>query len=221
MNYRIILIILVPFLISCGDDDDPLNGNCISGSGSTTSEIRTVDQFHSISASMVGDVFITQGTPQELRIVTHPLILEVLETEVINEELSIRFDDCIEELEILDIFITIPDIRSINFSGIGSVTSLNELNLEELTVSYSGVGETTLNGQVTNFQYSLSGIGDLKAFDLITSRSEIVISGIGNVEITALDELDVIISGNGNVSYKGDPNITSIVSGNGNVIDAN
>ncbi len=227
MNSRILPIsvlcaMFVPFLISCEDYDDDLDDNGISGSGNTTIEVRTVNQFHSISTSMVGDLFITQGSPQELRIVTHPLFLELLVTEVINGELSIRFDDRVNAFETLDIFITIPDIQSINFSGIGSVSGLNEFDLESLTVNHSGVGEITLSGKVTEFKANLSGVGALKAFDLTAVKSEIVLSGVGNVEITTLFELDIIINGLGSVSYKGSPQINSTISSEfGNVINAN
>jgi len=222
MKNIIKLLAFVPFLISCGDDDADFRRNgCVVGSGNTTTETRTVDPFHSINASMVGDIFITQGSPQELRIVTHPLVLTVIETEVVNEELFIDFEDCVDELETLDIFITTPDIQSISFSGVGSVTSLNDFDLAELRVNQSGVGNIMLSGEVTDFHYIMSGVSDLRAFDLITTTSDIILSGVGNVEITALEELDVIISGLGDVSYKGDPIINSTISGTGNLIDSN
>ena len=213
-NY-IFLVLMMVFFISCDENDQP--NNCIEGFGPTITESRTVDSFHSIDASIVGNIYITQGATQELSIVTHQNIMDELNTTVTNNTLKIDFDRCINDIDKLDIYITIPDIESIIFAGVGNIESENDWDLDNLSVIFSGVGLSNLSGTVDNFSYILSGVGDLKAFDLSTSNTNINISGNGNAEISVSDNLVVTIAGGGNVSYKGDPALTSNITGTGTV----
>lgn len=209
------------YLISCNDTEEADNKDCLRGSGSTTEEIRPVGSFIGISASIAGNLYITQGSPDELRIVTHPNLMDELQTEVNNGVLEIGFDRCTNRIERLDIYITVQELRTIIFSGVGNITGENDFNLPELSVVLSGAGNIILSGEIGEFNYTLSGYGDLKAFDLVTTKCSIIITGFGNAEITATSELDVIITGNGNVYYKGNPAITSIITGKGNILDSN
>lgn len=225
--YKIfLLLIILPFLISCENTDDDNNhddnDNCLTGSGETITETPAVNSFHSIAAGIEGNVYITQGSPQSLKIVTHPNVMEEIKYEVKNEVLEIEFDRCTSGIDKLDIFVTMEDIRSVVFSGVGKITSVNDLNVDNLKVVFSGVGEINLSGEAEDFDFILSGIGDLKAFDLTTSDCSIIISGLGNAEVTVNDKLDVIIAGNGNVYYKGHPtSITHNISGTGSFTDSN
>ena len=222
MKYNIIFFLIFSgFLISC-DESNEVNGkDCISGSGTTIEENRPISDFIGITASIAGNLYITQGNTNELRIVTHPDVMDELNTEVNNGILEIGFDRCISQIEKLDIYITFREIRSVIFSGAGNIVSENDINLAEMTVVLSGAGNIILSGEVDKFDFTLSGAGDLKAFDLVTSECIITITGLGNAEVTATDELDILITGNGNVYYKGSPSITSSITGKGRIIDSN
>ena len=219
MKQLILPLIVSSLLIACDEDDGP--GNCLNASGNTVEETRTVPAFTGISASIVGDIFITQGSPQELRITSHPSVLAELETTVDNNVLEIEIDRCVNNLERLDIFVIVPDLSLIDLAGVGNVVAQNDLDVDNLSASLSGVGNITLRGVADNFVYSSSGIGNLLAFNLTTSTASVSINGSGNAEITATNTLDVTISGIGNVFYRGNPTITSNISGSGNVIDSN
>ncbi len=222
MKQLLFIFSLTPFLFlfSCDDDSNGPN-DCLTGSGSTITETRTVDDFAGIDAEIVGNIYLTQGSPQSLTITTHPNVMDELETEVQGDVLHIGTERCMSDIETLDIFITIPDIESVTFAGVGNIESENDWVLDNLGIVFSGVGNAYLNGSCDNFSYTLAGVGDLEAFDFITANSSINISGNGNVKITTTNQLNIVIAGNGNVSYRGDPDITSSISGNGNIIDAN
>lgn len=61
----------------------------------------------------------------------------------------------------------------------------------------------------------------INAFELTTERTSVVLSGSGNGEVSAIEELTVVLSGTGNVFYKGNPALDVTVAGVGDVIDAN
>lgn len=225
--YKFAFLIMLVFLMSCEKDGDGNNNgdnhdNCITGSGDTFNATVAVNPFHNIAAAIEGNIYITQGSPQSLKVTTHPNVFEELEIDVKNGTLEIGFDRCTSGIETLDIFITMLDIGTITFSGVGKVVTVNDINVDNLKVVYSGVGEIILNGEAEDLDFILSGVGDLKAFDLNTSDCSIIISGLGNAEITVNDKLDVIITGSGNVYYKGTPtSITHNISGTGSIIGSN
>jgi hypothetical protein len=64
----------------------------------------------------------------------------------------------------------------------------------------------------------LNGVGNIDAFDLAVSFSDIDINGTGNVKIDANESLNVDINGIGQVYYKGNPEISSDINGLGDVI---
>jgi len=206
-------------VMSCGDDDN--NSNCLNGSGNTVSETRMVDTFNSVTAAIVGNVFITQGSPQELRIVTHQNVLDELITTVSSGTLEMRFDRCQDNIATFDVFITMEDIESVIQAGVGNITSQNDWNVDNLAVTLAGVGNMDLSGNVNDLNINLAGVGDVKTYNIPTSTCTVTLVGVGDVEVTVTTTLNVILSGVGDVKYRGSPNVNASITGTGNVIDDN
>ena len=218
----IIILLFLAVLMACEDDNNNNNNQeCLTGSGATITETPSVSNFHSVAAGVEGNLNITQGSPHYLSIETHPNVMDELQVEVDDGVLEIGFDRCTSNIEKLVIDVTMPDINAIIFSGVGEVNSVNDFNLDELTLIFSGVGDITLSGVVDELTCIISGIGNLYAFDLVTSECSLTISGMGNAEVTVNDNLNVFISGSGNIYYKGSPAITQTISGTGTIIDSN
>ena len=209
------------FLGGCdGNDDDP--STCIEPMAPIVTETRAFSDFHDIELNGIGTILLTQGSPQQVSIVTHQNLLPLITTTVVSEELQIDIDGCINgNIDQLDFVITIPDIEHLELNGVGNISSENNLDLDKLEITIAGVGNAQLMGSSDTLEIVSSGAGNIMAFDLITEVCEIQLSGAGNVEVTALSELDVDISGAGNVSYKGNPVIDVNITGTGNLIDAN
>ncbi len=221
-NIKIGSLLLFLLLLGCTSDDDQLQiGDCIRGQGSTLSESRSLSGFHSINNAIVADVFLTQGSPQNVRIEAQQNILEVLQTEVVNEELILSFEECVEDLEKVTVTITLPEITRLTLSGVGNFTVQNDVDLAALDVFLVGVGDFNLRGTTEDLFISLVGVGNVNAFDLSTDSCEISIVGAGNAEVFVNDTLDVTIVGAGTVFYKGDPAITSNITGTGSIVNAN
>lgn len=224
MKYnKLFTIVALLALMSCEikDDNNNTNTDCLTGSGATIIETPSVSGFHSIAVGIEGDLNITQDSPHYLSIETHPNVMDELQVEVDDGVLEIGFDRCTSNIEKLTVDVTMPDISSIIFSGVGNLTSVNDFNLDELTVILSGVGDITLSGEADEFTCIISGVGNLRAFDFVTSECSLTISGVGDAQVTANDRLNVFIAGSGNVYYKGSPTITSNISGTGSIIDSN
>ena len=224
---KIVLVISLQLLLltvnfSCFNDIDlHTDRNCTRGNGSIISENRTMGSFNSITNTIYGDVFLTQGTQEDIIIEAQPNILRELRTEVINGELRVTFDRCVDIDNKVNIYITIPEIKSLVLTGVGDFIAQNEFQLTNLNVILTGVGDFNLMGTANEMDVTLTGVGNVNAFTLITDMCNVILTGVGNVESFVNNELNVSITGNGSVFYKGNPVINSTITGVGNVINSN
>jgi hypothetical protein len=75
-----------------------------------------------------------------------------------------------------------------------------------------------MSGNVQEDKIHIGGAGaDINMFDLTASHGIVDINGVGNVRISAHDNLEVTISGVGHVIYRGNPTIQKHISGIGTV----
>ena len=216
------------FLIvgGCNDDDDSNNpfmfgDNCLRGSGAVISETRDLGDFTRIQNSIPADIFITQGPAEPISIEAQANILEQMMTTVSNNTLSISFDDCVEDIDDISIFITIPDITGLTLTGVGNFNTEGAIDVDELDITLTGAGNFNLEGTADILNISLTGVGDVNTFPLNTNICNVNLSGVGNAEVSVNDELDVTITGVGSVFYRGEPVVTTTITGSGSVINSN
>ncbi len=210
-------------LLGCDSDDSQstVKGNCIRGTGPTVTESRTLSNFHSINSTIVADIFLTQGPQEDIVIQAQQNILPLLETTVINQELILDFDGCVEELDKISVTVVVPELRQLALTGVGNYVMQDDFELDALDISLVGVGEYRLRGTANMLSIDLVNVGNVNAFELSATSCDVSIIGVGDVEVLVTDQLDVSIVGVGNVFYRGMPTITSNITGQGAVIDAN
>jgi hypothetical protein len=228
------ILLLFATLFTCGCIGP--YSDCITGSGNVVSEEFTVDEFHSVGFEVYGNLYVTQGAPQSLRIEAEDNVLEALTAKVENGRLTISSDRCFGNIKPINVYVSMKEVRDLSSSGYGNIIGQSEinsdtlkvsisgsgssdltLNVEELNTAISGSGKSNLKGTAKVHNSVISGSGDINAFDLSTERTDITISGSGNVEVDASQELDVSIFGSGNVYYTGDAALNQTVSGFGRV----
>jgi hypothetical protein len=185
------------------NDDGGDNPRNIKGTGPVISKTFSLDAFSKIRNTGVADVYVTLGSPQSVELHAQQNIIDVMTIGVNGDELQIGLDDgvSIEEAEEIRFDITIPSITSLNLTG---------------------VGDFILSG---NFQDKLTiditGVGNVRAFDLEVGTCDITILGVGDCEVNVRDKLIVDIIGVGTVYYKGNPERSISISGVGALVDAN
>jgi hypothetical protein len=185
------------------NDDGGDNPRNIKGTGPVVSKTFTLDAFSKIQNTGVADVYVTLGSPQSVELHAQQNIIDVMTIGVNGDELQIGLENgvSIEEAEEIRFDITIPSITSLNLTG---------------------VGDFILSGDYQdNLTIVITGVGNVKAFDLEVGTCDITITGIGDCEVHVKNQLDVSITGVGKVYYKGSPSITSSISGVGALVDAN
>jgi hypothetical protein len=233
-----LLFVTACLMFSQGCDDcfdDELG--CIKGNGDIISQQIFVPDFHSIDLQTVGNVYITQGNQQRVEVDLDKNLIDNLNTRVRNGKWDIEFDRCINRISRFDVFITIPDIRSIELSGSGDIVGENNFDGDNLNLKISGSGNMDIaftgnsidsritgsgnmriEGEVERIEHEVPGSGNLFAFGLLTDIAKITTSGSGDSEVNVSDLLVVRITGSGNVFFKGDPETDVSITGSGDII---
>jgi len=210
------------------------------GSGKVVEETRPVSGFNAISSSGFGDVIITQGSEESLRVEAEENLMRYIRTEVRGNTLHIFMDPAgaltILPTRPMKFYVSLKELTGlalsgsgtmksdkiettnldINASGSGSVT-INDLKADTVKIDLSGSGETTLKGEAATQKMTLSGSGRCTNEKLITRVTSVDASGSGGASVNVSDTLTVNLSGSGSVDYTGSAKVTQHVSGSGHV----
>jgi hypothetical protein len=197
---------------------------------------RDVSSFTGVSLGIAGDIYLTQGSPQKV-VVQAENNLDEIETEVRDGVLTIKTDNWNSKIKGVKIWITMPEVESLNVSGSGDIlaeTTINtdeielkvsgsgsidvpELKADEIGAAISGSGDLKLAGSADEMEMRISGSGSVYAEGLKVNECGIKISGSGSCRIDVTGELEASISGSGKVTYYSNPQIDARVSGSGKV----
>jgi hypothetical protein len=213
----------------------------IHGEGAPVVEQRSPGVFQKISLAIDADVILHTDSVYRIEITGQRNVLDVLTTQVSNNELQIDFSDCVSEHSAITIHVYAPVYVRVSLNGSGSISntdsltastvdlwisgagsiSLQRMRSSTINTYISGSGSISLAGQTGTLNSSVSGSGKTKAFDLAAQNTRIQVSGSGDSEVNAVQSLAVEISGSGNVYYRGTPSLSVSVSGSGRVIHVN
>lgn len=216
-----------------------MNGKRIDGNGVSTTQSRTVGDFHSVSAMGSMDVIVSQAISPSIKIEADQNLLEYIETRNNGGTIEIYTKDGynLDPKSGIKVYAAAPDFRDIEVSGSGKINStgkvignsqLNteisgsgDINIEadapKITTRISGSGSSRIKGNTKDFSAHISGSGDVYCYDLLSENTEIDIAGGGNAEVYASKTLDVDIAGSGDVRYRGNPSIKQNISGSGGI----
>ena len=213
----------------------------VVGSGKVVTEDRQVSNFNQVAVSGIGDLVITQGQDETLKIEAEDNLIPLIKTEISNGKLTISFEDrgrpvSIHNTKPIKYFLGVKDLQGITVSGSGNVSAdalstgdlkltlsgsgnfnLASLQAKKLAVVMSGSGDFDLAGKADSQDVNISGSGTYRAGDLETSNTVLSISGSGKTQVWATENLDLRVSGSGDVEYYGQPKMTQNISGSGKI----
>lgn len=194
---------LIVALIGCSENDYQNPNKKVIGTGPVVTQTLNLPAFSKIENTGVANIYVTTGNPQSVILKAQQNIIDVLTIEVINNTLKIGIEENT----------SIENTIEIRFDIIVSEVS---------DIGILGVGNYELNGDFQDELFiSLTGVGNINAYDLEVGSCTIVSTGVGDCKVNVRDELDVSITGVGNVLYRGNPTITQNITGVGNVINDN
>ena len=141
------------------------------------------------------NVYLTQSNTQSFRIEASDKITALLETEVKNGLLTIKWSkNKVRHSEKIKIYISMKEVAGLAISGSADIEIAGTQTANSLSIA-------------------ISGSGDVKASELQVKNLKTKISGSGNCKVNVFKRLDATISGSGNVYYKGRPIINGKLAG--------
>lgn len=185
----------------------------------------------------MGDAFVievVQGSEFSIVAKGDKRNLDDLEYWVSNQTLKLNYKNHRNRQYSTRIYITMPNLQEINFSGASKSTIKGFIETGNLKINLSGASICDLQVQASNFTFYISGASKLKileslntnkieayisgasTFNGFLAKAEIYnvdISGASTAEISANQTLKVTASGASYVRYKGSPTIESHLSG--------
>jgi hypothetical protein len=197
--------------------------------------------FKSVDVRVAATVFITKGDSFKCRVEGREKYVNRMDLTVRNNELIVRalkedFWD-FNEREV-NVYIEMPELEGLEFSGAGSISSnsawsgekikvalsgagnidLTNIEYTHLKADMSGAGNMTLKGKATEIDMDMSGAGNIDAVNLAAEKGRCDVSGVGRISCDVRDDLQAHVSGIGGVRYKNKPtNLSKHISGIGKV----
>lgn len=202
---------------------DVLGG--IKGNGEVVSEDRTISSnFSEIIVQQGIQVYLTQGNSTSLKVEADENILDILRTEVKNNQLKIYFDKNVYKASSKNVYVTANNITKIETSSGAAVKTENtidtkSLNLDSSSGSYikiyvnadnisssssSGAG-IHIYGKSKQFSASASSGSSIDADKLETINTTAQASSGANINVNVTGKLTANASSGGDIDYEGSP----------------
>ncbi|WP_372768714.1 head GIN domain-containing protein [Lutibacter sp.] len=213
----------------------------VKGNGNVMSEDRSISSdFEIINVKQGINLYLTQGNQTDINVEADENIMDLLITEVKNNELNIYFEKNVNQAKARNVYLTAENISKINTSSGASVKSENtiqttSLNLESSSGSYikirtnareiisqSSSGSTiTVFGKSETFSANASSGSSINANELKTVNAIAKVSSGANIDVNVTDKLTAKASSGGAVDYEGNPKDVDKETSSGGSVSGN
>ncbi|MBW8686501.1 head GIN domain-containing protein [Chitinophaga rhizophila] len=232
-SWEIFLLAMFSFTLTACDKD------FVSGSGVVVTETRQVPAFSDVSADGPFHVHLRQGTDGPVEVTADDNAMRAIETYVSGNTLRIRVKRGVRlrTTRNIDVYLQSAQYYGVDFSGSGSVESLDTIKTDHfsykmdgsgnarfkivtdrLDTRVDGSGNIQLFGTVQSLHSTINGSGDVSGLDLYCHDANVSVKGSGNHTLQVGHSLDVSIRGSGDVRYKGGAAVSTNIQGSGRVI---
>lgn len=213
---------------------------CIKPKGSVITRTQMMSEFSSVQMLLPAHTTIRQGNEYSMELRGTPNILDNIQAEIRDGELTLSYDRCVRKVdELPELIITAPYYYRLVLSGsgdihvsdsliqtdgaldlqvLGSGSIQGNLRVKGLRSRVSGSGSIVTAGIAETHTITVSGSGDVVAKHFSVHTCDVDISGSGHVSTRVSDKLNVKISGSGSVTFWGSPLLTTEITGSGKVI---
>lgn len=220
-KYVIGLLLMIPSLISCAQDEKNIVFD-------ENAQVRKLNSFSSIDVSGAIDLYISQGKESAVAVsAQNKEWVNNIKTDVRNNVLYIYYETKGLNWKKwtnskIKAYVTVVDLKRIEASGACNVKTANKLKLDALELELSGASDLTgsidvrlldlklsgasnlsLEGNASNARIVCSGASLVKAYNLLTDYAKVIASGASSVRIHVEKELNASASGASNIVYKG------------------
>ena len=193
--------------------------NAVQGSGLQVAESRAVPAFGSVDLAGSNNVFIRVGDEQSVQVYGDDNLIDRVTTDVDADTLVIGSKPgSYSTNSPMRVEVSVPSLRDLTLSGSGNVL-VSGVDGRRFTVTISGSGAVRASGTTEQLVVTVSGSGQAELGGVEASIVHAVVSGSGEIVVTATASLDASVPGSGSIMYGGNPNdVTKSVTGSGEII---
>jgi len=198
-----------------------------------STQARQVSGFSSVASGGPFNVHIKMDGTESVKIEADTKYINEIETVVEGNTLKIQFKDHkwnnrYNDLHKAEIYVSAKELNSLTNSGSGhmevegTITTSGEFKAVlsgsgsintsvksgDLRVVISGSGSIRINGRTGDADMVISGSGQIEGKGLKTESAKAVITGSGNIYVTAEKSISAHITGSGRVQYSGNASVT-------------
>jgi Putative auto-transporter adhesin, head GIN domain len=215
--------------------------SCVKDIGEQIQTHILVPEFYSLRQDAATDVVLSQGSTYSVDFEGSDIILGDLDFRVINGVLVISQYGHYRYSGHSTIYITAPDLNSIENTSTGNIYSEDQFSFKgpvklvvastgeidlyvdapEVNTYLRGSGHLRLRGYVEDHYIEHAGFGTFYGFALQTGRTNIALYSSGNAEVQVRYHLTVRLRGSGDIYFIGNPFVDYLVLGSGRLIDSN
>ncbi|MDO9274734.1 MAG: head GIN domain-containing protein [Lutibacter sp.] len=197
----------------------------VKGNRNVVSEDREIrSDFDVINVQQGINLYVTQGKPTDIRVEADENILDLLITEVKNNELNIYFEKNVYQAKARNVYLTAENISKILASSGASVKSENTIqttilvldsssgssikihaNSDEIKSESSSGSTITIFGKSQTLSAEASSGSSIKADELKTINATAKVSSGANIDVNVTGKLTAKASSGGNIDYEGNP----------------
>ncbi|MDQ3682421.1 MAG: DUF2807 domain-containing protein [Bacteroidota bacterium] len=220
---KMLSVLAMTALLNTASAQDNKN-ETIEGNGKIVTRDITVQSFDALKASGVYELKLVQGDKESVKIEADENLQELFTVKNEGSQLNIEMK---KNLNIkgrmkVKVYVTFRQLKSIDLSTVGNVSTENQLSFSDLNLKTQSVGNVDLNftanklelknssvgnvklqGKAQTAVFKNSGVGNLRAGDFLVQSLDIDNSGVGNAEVNAEKELKVNENMLGKVTNKG------------------
>ncbi|TDQ10362.1 head GIN domain-containing protein [Pedobacter metabolipauper] len=205
-----------------------------------------IKNFTEISVASGIDLYLTQGSAEQVKVVTHSDLMKNLVIIKEGNALKISYKDNVSWSRIvkgqsIKVYVSYKTLQALSASGGSDVYTQNTLKTDRLVVKGSGGSDLKLNvvtkdiqiqisggsdvelkGTGVNMDAKASGGSDIDAYGFVTEYAKVTVSGGSDGNVNVSKALEASATGGSDVNYKGNPSVkkTSLSkSGDVNKID--
>lgn len=160
-------------------------GPLLEGSRNVTTETRQVSNFDQVELRGIGELYVTQGNEETLRIEAEDNLIPYITTEVHGKTLEIGFEPVVSvwPRRPVKFYLTLKNVTALRVSGSGDIHS-GRLAANELQLAVSGSGNLIVDQlDVKSLTNTVSGSGDLRVDQLKADFIQTTLSGSGTCEL--------------------------------------
>lgn len=235
----IALLFLLLFVSITGCKKD----SCLKSTGSIVKEKREIQPFKSLVLNNKINLFITQDTLHRLEVEAGENLLPFITTEITNGKLIIRDNNRCDFLRSykseINVYISMLQLDSINFSGSGIIKSVKKITTPYLIIDcwnatgsvnmdiatgytvanlHSGAADITLSGVTVDAYLYSACSGWIFADKLASYYCLVNQGGTGDFSISVDNFIGVEIKSIGSVFFSGNPVVSQKITGTGKLL---